>query len=103
METFEFSNRAIRYFSDYRLLYYFHTSDTISLVLADQKMPEIEVLLRNFIDSNTIHYEGKYIGPPKKTKKDYSRWKLSHKHFTKDREWFWQNRGFVPVNQLDFC
>jgi len=102
MEKLEFSQQAIKYYNDYKLLYYFNTGDTISLILVDKKMPRIEVLLRNFIEPNVIHFQSEFLGTSKKTKEDYNWWNSNHKHFTKQKDWFWRNRGFVKKEHLQF-
>lgn len=109
MNEYKLSNRAKKCLNENEVLYYFKTEDVVSVVLIDNEFPNCEILLRNFITSDTIHFEGNYslgsiiLGNNKKNKNKNFWWKSNHKFFTKYNELFWENKGFVPIQELSFC
>ena len=102
MNEYKLSNRAKKCLNESEVLYYLKTEDVVSVVLINKKFASEEILLRNFVTSNTIHFEGIYTAKAKKTNKDYNWWKSNHKSFTKDKGLWWENQGYILTRDLEY-
>ena len=97
MKQYELSNTAKKLLNEGEIDYKFEDDNGISIILKLDKGSQ--VLLRNWVDPDTIHFEGNYslgfpflgCAPEDENKANYIYWKGSHDYFIEDPDFFWSD------------